>query len=222
MSCEFGHIDCKNENKRCDLCFEEMHYVPLKPKATSIKKRNNEKQTGRMGELFERNNHKAVKNNIESVTTGMTPNSGAGRVKGDQQITGLIRIMEELKTQDPTRARGHNQFTIQRKWLDKLDKEAPVENMEFWYLKFAFCDSDKNSYIVFDSNQMNDMIATIIHDRKKANEADAKIKVAEARRNLAESEATMLYSTVEYLKALLDKEGIKYDITTRGDASAIK
>ncbi len=212
MSCEFGYIDCKNENKRCDLCFNGQHYVAAKPKSNGLRKRNTEKPTGRMGEVFERNNNKAVKNNINSVTTSMTPNSGAGKVKGDQQIVGLIRIMEELKTQDPNRARGHNQFTIQRKWLDKLDREAPMENMEFWYLKFAFCDTDDQSYVVIDSAQMNDMIATIVHDRKKANEADAKIKVAETRRMLAEAESTKLFAEIEYLKAILEEKGIKYDV----------
>lgn len=211
MSCEFGHSDCKNEGKRCDLCFDELHYSPKQVKSTGLRKRNHEKPTGRMGEYFERNNHKAVKNNIESVTTGMTPNSGAGKIKGDQQITGMIRIMEELKTQDPNRARGHAQFTIKREWLDKLDREAPQENMEFWYLKFAFKDTDDQSYIVFDSAQMNDMVATLVSDRKKANEADAKVKVADSRRVLAEAQSTKLFAEVQYLKAILDKEGIPYD-----------
>ena len=215
MSCEFEYTDCKNEDKRCDLCFNASNYVPMKPKSNGLRKRNTEKPTGRMGELFERNNNKAVKNNINSVTTSMTPNSGAGKVKGDQQIVGLVRIMEELKTQDPHRARGHSQFTIQRKWLDKLDREAPIENMEFWYLKFAFCDTDEQSYVVIDSAQMNDMIATIVHDRKKANEADAKIKVAETRRVLAEAESTKLFAEIEYLKAILEEKGIEYDTGTK-------
>lgn len=215
MSCEFEYTDCKNEDKRCDLCFNASNYVPMKPKSNGLRKRNTEKPTGRMGELFERNNNKAVKNNINSVTTSMTPNSGAGKVKGDQQIVGLVRIMEELKTQDPHRARGHSQFTIQRKWLDKLDREAPVENMEFWYLKFSFCDTDEQSYVVIDSAQMNDMIATIVHDRKKANEADAKIKVAETRRVLAEAESTKLFAEIEYLKAILEEKGIEYDTGTK-------
>lgn len=211
MSCEFGYTDCKNQGRRCDLCFTGNHYVAKQVKSTGLRKRNTEKPTGRMGEVFERNNHKAVKNNIESVTTGMTPNSGAGKVKGDQQIVGMIRIMEELKTQDPHRARGHNQFTIQRAWLDKLNREAPAENMEFWYLKFAFKDTDDQSYVVFDSAQMNDMVVTLISDRKKAKEADAKVKVADTRRVLAEAESTKLFAEVQYLKAILDKEGIPYD-----------
>lgn len=211
MACEFGHLDCKNENIRCDLCFNELHYVAKQVKSTGLKKRNNVKATKRMGEVFERKNHKSVSNNINSVVTDMTPNSGAGKIKGDQQITGLIRIMEELKTQDPNRARGHAQFTIKREWLDKLDREAPVENMEFWYLKFAFKDTDDQSYVVFDSCQMNDMIATIVHDRKKANEADARINVSDKRRVLAEAESSKLFAEVEYLKSILDREGIEYD-----------
>lgn len=223
MSCEFGYTNCKNEDKRCDLCFNASNYVEIQTKKSTLKKKNNEKPTGRMGELFERKNHKSVKNNIESVTSAnMTPNSGAGKIKGDENITGLIRIMEELKTQDPYRARGHNQFTIQRKWLDKLDREAPVENMEFWYLKFAFCDTDDNSYIVFDSKQMDSMIATIVHDRKIAKEAEAKIKVANTRRQLAEAEATKFYAETEYLKALLEEAGIKYDDKSRGESTTNK
>lgn len=211
MTCEFGHINCKNEGIRCDLCFNELHYVAKQVKSSGLKKRNNAKATKRMGEVFERHNHKAVSNNINSVVTDMTPNSGAGKIKGDQQITGLIRIMEELKTQDPNRARGHAQFTIKREWLDKLDREAPVENMEFWYLKFAFKDTDDQSYVVIDSNQMTDMVATLVHDRKKANEADAKVDVANKRRILAEAESSKLFAEVEYLKAILNREGINYD-----------
>lgn len=211
MACEFGHVNCKNEGIRCDLCFNELHYVAKQVKSSGLKKRNNAKATKRMGEVFERNNHKAVSNNINSVVTDMTPNSGAGKIKGDQQITGLIRIMEELKTQDPNRARGHAQFTIKREWLDKLDREAPVENMEFWYLKFAFKDTDDQSYVVIDSSQMTDMVATLVHDRKKANEADAKVDVANKRRILAEAESSKLFAEVEYLKAILNREGINYD-----------
>lgn len=129
----------------------------------------------------------------------------------DQQITGLIRIMEELKTQDPNRARGHEQMTIKKAWLDKLDREAPVENMEFWYLKFAFKDTDDKSYVIIDSQQMTDMVATLVHDRKKANDADNKIKVADNRRILAEAESSKLFAEVEYLKSLLKLHGIEYE-----------
>ena len=55
----------------------------------------------------------------------MTLNSGATVLeKGDEQISGIINVMEELKTQMPDRAKGTKTFTIKRQWLDKLNKEA--------------------------------------------------------------------------------------------------
>lgn len=209
MSCEFEHYDCKHiGTSQCSSCFTGERYVAVKQK-TGLKK-TYAKESKRMGTTFEMNNHKAVKNNIQNLTTDMTPNSGAGKVKGDQQIRGLINIMEELKTQDPERARGHRQFTIKRDWLEKLDREAPVENMDFWYLKFAFCDTDSQHYVVFDASQMNDMVATIVHDRKKANEADDKVNVANKKATLAEAEATKYFAETEYLKAILKQHNIKY------------
>lgn len=83
--------------------------------------------------------------------------------------------------------------------------------MEFWYLKFSFKDTDDQSYVVIDSSQMNDIVATLIHDRKKAKEADSKVNVADKRRQLAEAESAKLFAEVEYLRAILDKEGIEYD-----------
>lgn len=82
MSCEFDYYDCKNEGIRCDLCFNALHYVAKPVKSQGLKKKNNAKITKRMGAQFEMNNHKAVSNNINSVVTDMTPNSGAGKIKG--------------------------------------------------------------------------------------------------------------------------------------------
>lgn len=210
MSCEFENYDCKHiGTKQCDNCYTGERYVATKAKSYGIKKKN-AKESKRMGTTFEMNNHKSVSSTVSAVSTDMTPNSGAGKVKGDQQITGLVRIMEELKTQDPNRARGHRQFTIKREWLEKLDREAPLERMDFWYLKFAFCDTDSDSYVVFDSKQMSDMVATIVHDRKKANEADAKVEVANKKASLAEAEATRYFAEIEYLKAILKQHKIEY------------
>lgn len=209
MFCEFDNYDCKFlGTDTCRNCYTGERYVATKAK-TGIKK-TYAKESKRMGTTFEMNNHKAVKNNIDSVMTDMTPNSGAGKVKGDQQIRGMVNIMEELKTQDPNRARGHRQFTIKREWLEKLDREAPPEKMDWWYLKFAFCDTDSQHYVVFDATQMNDMIATIVHDRKVAKEADSRIDIANKKATLADAESTKLFAEVEYLKAILNKEGIDY------------
>lgn len=212
MSCEYGMNDCKHVGGRqCITCLEGSRYSAKKEIKYGIKK-SNAKKSKRMGSEFELNNHREVKRMIDNVvSTDMTPNSGAGRIKGDQEIKGIINISEELKTQEVTRARGHSQFTIKREWLDKLERESKVANREFWYLKFAFKDTDKESYVVIDSEQMHSMIATMINDRKKAIEVDNKIEVEIKKRRLVEAESNKLYAEIEYLKALLKKEGIKYE-----------
>lgn len=218
MECREGFGICANNGKKCDLCIDGSQFKELmnKPKK-GLNKRNFNKKSSRMGSSFEFNNHKNNKEAIESVVTSMTPNSGAGNVKGDEQITGFIRIMEELKTQEVERARGHSQFTIKKEWLDKLDREAPKENMEFWYLKFAFKDTDNKSYVVIDTEQLMAMVTTMIHDRKVANDADMKVEVANKRTTFVESEKAnylaterMLESKLEYYESLLKKNNIEF------------
>lgn len=209
MSCE--KTDCKNyDSMRCVGCFDFSEYLPPKQIKTMVKKNYN-KPSKRMGTTFEMTNHNQNKAMLDSVaSSNMTPNSGAGHVKGDEQIRGIINVMEELKTLDPERARGHSSFSIKREWLDKLDREGPKENMEFWYLKFAYKDTDTKSYTVIDSEQMMSMIATIIHDRKIAKEADCRIDVANKRASLKEAESVKLFAEVEYLKSLLKQHNINY------------
>lgn len=212
MECEYGHNDCQNLDKKCALCFDSSWYLEPKKKSQGLKKRNYNKTSGRMGSQFEMNNHKQNANILKDiVSSGMTPNSGAANVKGDEQIRGIVNIMEELKTQEPDRARGTKQFTIKKDWLDKLDVEGAKEKMEFWYLKFAFKDNDTQSYTVIDTEQMMGMVATIIHDRKIAQEADSKVDVANKRREYVEAENTALIAKINLLEALLKQHDIKID-----------
>lgn len=118
--------------------------------------------------------------------------------------------MQEVKTQEITRARGHNQFTIKREWLDKLNEEAPLEHMEFWYLVFSFKDNDEQLYTVIDNKQMQDMVATMVNDRKIAKESEARIDVANKKSIYYEAENIKLHAEIEYLKSLLNSNNIKY------------
>ena len=220
MDCLEGFGPCANKDKKCDMCIDGSQFKEYVAKQVKgLRKRNYNKKSNRMGSTFEYNNHKNNKAAIDSVVnTSMTPNSGAGSsIKGDEQITGLIRIMEELKTQEVERARGHSQFTIKREWLDKLDREAPPENMEFWYLKFAFKDTDDKSYVVIDTQQMMDMVTTIVHDRKLANEADSKVEVANKRLEYVNAEMSHILAEehmkdkkIEYYESLLKQHNIDY------------
>ena len=219
MDCLEGFGPCANKDKKCDMCIDGSQFKEYVAKQVKgLQKRNYNKKSNRMGSTFEYNNHKNNKAAIDSVVnTSMTPNSGAGNIKADEQITGLIRIMEELKTQEVERARGHNQFTIKREWLDKLDREAPPENMEFWYLKFAFKDTDDKSYVVIDTQQIMDMVTTIVHDRKLANEADSKVEVVNKRLEYVNAEMSHILAEehmkdkkIEYYEALLKQHNIDY------------
>lgn len=191
--------NCANKDSSyCILCVDGSKFKMAKTFTPNYIKKNTNKKSNRMGSQAEIINHQ---NNIDTVSANMTPNSGAGRVKGDEQIRGLVNIMQEVKTQEITRARGHSQFTIKREWLDKLEREAPTENMDFWYLNFSFKDNDTQMYTVIDSKQMQDIVATMVEDRKIAKQAQNKIDTANKKRILTEAENTKLLAEIDYLKA---------------------
>lgn len=199
MDCD--KFDCKFcDTDKCLMCVNYSKYTPEKKKQYGIKKNLN-KTSNRMGSKAEMINHESNKATIDS---NMTPNSGAGKVKGDEQIRGLVNIMQEVKTQEVVRAKGHTQFTIKREWLDKLEQEAPVENMDFWYLVFSFKNTDTQQYVVIDKAQMNDMIATMVDDRKTAKSANARIAVAEKNRIATETENLALRAKIDALQAEID------------------
>lgn len=198
--------DCQN-SEQCYLCFNSSKYIPPKKKSQGIKKNVN-KKSNRMGSNLEVKTQQRLQSTVVSdsnkTMADMTPNSGAGNVKGDAQIRGLVRCMIENKTQEVVRAKGHKSFTIKREWLDKLATEGPKEDMEFWWLTFSFKDTDDQLYTIIDDQQMQDMIATIVHDRRIAQEADKRIDLANKLRKIAETKNTELEATIDRLKAELE------------------
>lgn len=208
MICEWGHTDCKNEGIKCHLCVaRDFHYDPVIVKRPKPMARRQQKADKRMGSSFEYRNHVSNEALLESaVSSSMTPNSGAtARAKGDEQIRGLINIMEELKTKVTEQAPGKKSFTIKKEWLDKLNREAKAEGMEFWYLKFAFNEHDQDVYIIVEEDVIMSMVATMVEDRKKANEADLKVEIAEKERRLIETQNIKLQAKIDLLEAKLKK-----------------
>ena len=195
--------DCETckfyDSDKCTMCVSGSKYMAAQKKSYGLKKNYN-KTTNRMGSKAEMINHES---NTATISTSMTPNSGAGKVKGDEQIVGLVNIMQEVKTQEVIRAKGHSQFTIKREWLDKLASEAPAENMDFWYLVFSFKNTDEQQYVVIDKQQMNDMVATMTSDRKVAKEAQRRIDLADKKRKYTEAENLKLQAEIDLLKAEL-------------------
>ena len=112
MECMWGHDDCKYEDVSCLSCLVKDRFYSPKNKPKRFITKNINKQENRKGSKFEYKNHK---NNEDLVSSNMTINSGAtAKEKGDEQIRGIINVMEELKTQMPDRARGNTVFTIKR------------------------------------------------------------------------------------------------------------
>lgn len=210
MTCEWGHSDCKYEGFKCYTCFSDsVNYIPIKQKKHyTLNRKQTNKPDKRKGSNFEYNNHN---NNIkilkDDAISSMTLNSGATIIeKGDEQISGIIEIMEELKTQMPDRTKGIKSFTIKREWLDKLHREALQENKEFWYLKFAFSEDETNHvggqvFVVTEQDIIMSMIKTMVEDRKVANRANALIDVANKRKELIEAENIKLRAEVALLRA---------------------
>jgi hypothetical protein len=207
MSCEYGYTDCTNCNQ-CHLCFNGSKYKPSKKKNSGLQKNYN-KQSKRMGSVSETKVQQTNQATIDTVTgSRLTANSGAGfgsgTEKGDAWITGLVEISQEVKTQLPDRAKGCKSFTIQKEWLDKLDYESRKANKEFWWLVFSFKETDNQMYVVADNQVFQDMVATLVADRKLAAEADKKIDLANKQKRATEAKNTELQATIDYLRAQIE------------------
>ena len=202
MACEWGYTDCQNCDIKCHLCFSEgQHYL-----APKVKLPKRAKQTGRAGSLFEAKNSNQ-NNAILLEGSQLTPNSGAGVIKGDEKIKGYMRITEELKEQNARTTRGEKTFTIHKEWLEKLKRESLAENQEFWYLKFVFGQEDvihtKDYYVILENDILMSMVKTMWEDRKTAKKAQNQIDIAQKRKELVEAENIVLRTKIELLEAQL-------------------
>lgn len=196
---------CDNFPNKCNLCIDMSFFLPKKVVHKTEMRR--QKKSSRMGAKFEEQNH-SLNTMILNTSSSMTPNSGAGKIKGDEQISGIINIMEELKTAVvPKLSKGSLSFTIKKEWLEKLDREANEENKEFWYLKFRFLESDNKTYVIVDQDIIMSMISTMVNDRMKAKLSIAEIEMLTAKYRLLqtqiiakENEITALLKEREYQK----------------------
>ena len=200
--CKWGNSDCKNFPDKCYLCTSRNYYYSASKKKPKAFVNKNIKKSKRMGSQFERTNH-ALNNEILNSSSFLTPNSGAGKIKGDEEILGLVNISEELKTcetRNEGRKPGTESFTIKKAWLDKLAEESLEAGREFWYLKFAFKNSDKISYVIIDTDIIMSMIATLSRDRYNAKIAESNKSIAEKQLRLSETEIVKLHAEIDMLK----------------------
>ena len=207
-ACEKNGVRCEIFNKypaKCAICPDQAYYSPEKIR---IRKPYVGKNSNRQGARFEKRNHESNEKLLTS--SSLTPNSGAGKIKGDEQITGLVRIMEELKTRvKPKLSRGDKTFTIHKEWFQKLDVEASAEGMEFWYLKFKFLETDPDTYIAINEEILMAMVKTLVEDRRKTKLAQQAIDLANARADTIRAENILLEAKLRELTLELQqyKEG---------------
>lgn len=215
MRCRWNYDDCQSDSSKCILCVTDGCCYTAPKKRYKLKV-NNQKADGRMGSSFEYANHK--RNEELLAKTSMTINSGAtAKEKGDEQISGIIHVMEELKTQEPERGKGCKSFAIKRHWLNKLNVEAKKENKEFWYLKFAFNEDDGasvhgfdegnpagNVFVVVEQDVIMGMVQTMVMDRQKAELCDARVNMYQKKSAASEAEVVALKAKIEELQSKLD------------------
>ena len=218
MACDWGvENECAHAGTyKCDICFSPRQYFEekkVKKRKPALARRQN-KADGRTGSTFEFQNHKTNASILkDDVVSGMTLNSGATVLeKGDEQIRGIINIMEELKTKVTEKARGAKTFTIQKKWLDKLHVEALKEKMEFWYLKFSFFEADQDVYVAVEQDVIMSMVKTMVDDRRNLQREKRRADVENKRRELAEAELIAAKAEIELLKAELADRDYEEDM----------
>lgn len=193
MNCEYGYNDCSNYKKKCDFCIRGMRYLQKKKKDNIKYARSN----GRKGSAFEAENHNSNAELLSGAFSRLTPNSGAGNIKGDEEIQGIISCMEELK--DGYNSRGENSFALQKDWLDKLEREAKKADKEFWYLKFRF-KNQKKYYVTIDSDQFMGLLYTLQEDRKSKNKAEYNEKLSTQKLKVISQEKICLEERIKFLE----------------------
>ena len=208
MSCPYGYDSCINTDQ-CYLCINGSKRKEPKKKSSGLSSKNYNKQSKRMGSVSETKVQQQNQNTIDNVCSSrLTANSGAGfgsgTEKGDAWITGLVEISQEIKTQLPDRTKGCKSFTIQKEWLDKLTYESQKANKEFWYLLFSFKETDDQFYVVCDNQVFQDMVATLVADRKVAKDAQKQIDIANKAQLLSDKKNSELLATIDRMQAEID------------------
>ena len=194
---------------KCDLCDGSMFFEPIKKKAP-VRLRT-QKKSKRMGAKFEEENHEQNMAIVGRDSCFLTPNSGAGNLyKGDEWINGFCSVMQELKTNvKPKVSRGSKTYTVKRQELEKVKREGDEANIEFYYLKFRFLESDAETYSIISDEIMNSIIATLNEDRKKVALTDSTVNYFKAKYLRIEAEKSLLEAKIRELEAELALVKIK-------------
>ena len=93
--------------------------------------------------------------------------------------------------------------------FDELVHYDDEANIEFYYLKFRFLESDSETYSIISDEIMNSIIATLNEDRKKVALTDSTVNYFKAKYLRIEAEKSLLEAKVRELEAELALVKIK-------------
>lgn len=224
-ACRWEAVDCKFDGTdKCATCFTFQQFFKQREiKKLKRLKQHSQRADKRQGSAFEAANHKRNTIGIKQTESNMTVNSGATRrQKGDENISGYIRVAEELKTQMPNRIKGTKSFTIQRSWLDKLHQESLQHNQEFWYLVFAFSEDEGvnpagDTFVISEKEMIFNMVQSMISDRRKADIAAQQLDVAIKETSMVKADNAALLAKIALLEAKLKLQQSRNNIEKEDD-----
>ena len=138
---------CLN-NSICMDCDGESKYKPERKEFTKPEKKRGGQKTEK--KVIKRTNDAikdGVKRAFERNKMRLTPNSGAGSIKGDS-ISG--DLMQEMKERNHELKGGNKSLSVQKSWLEKLRKEAYSAGKDYYILPFTFGEDEEDVYCIVD------------------------------------------------------------------------
>lgn len=148
-------------NSRCMDCDGESLYKPSekvydkdKPKVKRKGQKTEKKVVKRTNDAIK----KSIQRAIKKRSVRLTPNSGAGSIKGDAIADD---IMQEMKERNHALKGGNKSFSIQKEWLEKLERES--YGKPYYVLPFTFGENENKIYAIVDYDVFLSLYTDIVY-----------------------------------------------------------
>lgn len=149
--------DCIN-NSHCLSCEDfSLLKLPYKEPKEKIGKRRGTKTEKKAVKKANKYIKKAIEKSYQQNMQKLTPNSGALSIKGDSISQDL---MLEMKERNKTLKGGNKSISIQKSWLEKLEKESAGK---YYALPFTFGENEDKIYAVISYDVLLQMYYDIVY-----------------------------------------------------------
>lgn len=149
-------------------CDGESLYKPIKKETNKTgEKRKGQKTEKKAVKKINTDIKKKIEKAYNKTKQKLTPNSGAGHIKGDSIASDL---MLEMKERNNVLKGGNKSISIQKEWLDKLRKES---SGKYYALVFSFGENEDDLYAIIDYNVLSEMYSDIVYLKERLNELES-------------------------------------------------